>query len=91
MRSESDNVLVTMTDQQSIDALSFEDALAELETIIRNLESGQTRLDDSIAAYERGVLLRNHCEKRLNDARLKIDKITMDSSGHATGTEPFIP
>lgn len=88
---ESGNVFGIMTDIKPIDALSFEDALAELETIVRNLESGQTKLDDSIAAYERGVLLKKHCEKRLHDARLKIEKITMDGSGNATGTEPFDP
>lgn len=80
-----------MTDARPIDTLSFEDALSELETIVRNLETGQTKLDDSIAAYERGVLLKKHCEKRLNDARLKIEKITMDGAGNVTGTEPFDP
>ena len=72
-----------------IENLSFEDALGELETIVRNLESGQTKLDESITAYERGVALKNHCEKRLNDARLKIEKITLDSNGAPTGLEPF--
>lgn len=72
-----------------IENLSFEDALGELETIVRNLESGQTKLDESITAYERGVSLKNHCEKRLNDARLKIEKITLDSNGAPTGLEPF--
>ena len=72
-----------------IENLSFEDALSELETIVRNLESGQTKLDESITAYERGVSLKNHCEKRLNDARLKIEKITLDSNGAPTGLEPF--
>lgn len=72
-----------------IEKLSFEDALSELETIVRNLETGQTKLDESITAYERGVLLRKHCEKRLNDARLKIEKITLDENGAPTGLEPF--
>ena len=79
-----------MTDK-AIEKLSFEDALAELETIVRNLETGNTKLDDSIAAYERGVALKNHCEKRLNDARLKIEKITMDKDGKPTGLENFDP
>ena len=71
--------------------MSFEDALAELEGIVRNLETGQTKLDDSIIAYERGVALKKHCEKRLNDARLKIEKISMDENGNPSGLEPFDP
>lgn len=48
--------------------LSFEEALAELEKITRELENGSTSLEDSIALYERGVLLRTICEKKLKDA-----------------------
>lgn len=69
--------------------MSFEDALTELEGIVRAMETGQTKLDESINAYERGVALKKHCEKRLNDARLKIKKISMDSNGNPTGLEPF--
>lgn len=75
--------------EKSIEKLSFEEALSELEGIVRNLETGQTKLDESIAAYERGVALKKHCEKRLNDARLKIEKISMDQNGNPTGLEPF--
>jgi len=77
--------------QAVIDTLSFEEAMVELESIVRNLETGQTKLDDSIAAYERGVALKKHCEKRLNDARLKIEKIAMDDNGTPTGLEDFDP
>lgn len=79
---------IDMTDK-SIESMSFEDALSELETIVRNMESGNTKLDESIASYERGVKLKNHCEKRLSDARLKIEKITLDKDGAPTGLEPF--
>lgn len=79
-----------MTDK-TIESMSFEDALAELEGIVRNLETGQTKLDDSITAYERGVALKKHCEKRLNDARLKIEKISMDENGNPSSLEPFDP
>lgn len=78
-----------MTKQNDIKDLSFEDALDELEAIVRNLETGQTKLDDSINAYERGVALKKHCEKRLGDARLKIEKISLDSNGTPSGLEPF--
>lgn len=77
--------------QTAIETLAFEDAMTELETIVRNLETGNTKLDESIAAYERGVALKKHCEKRLQDARLKIEKITLDQNGTPTGTEPFDP
>jgi exodeoxyribonuclease VII small subunit len=79
-----------MTDT-AIEKMAFEDAMTELESIVRNLETGQTKLDDSIMAYERGVALKKHCEKRLNDARLKIEKITLEQDGKATGIEPFDP
>jgi len=77
--------------KNTIESMTFEDALTELEGIVRNLETGQTKLDDSITSYERGVALKNHCEKRLNDARLKIEKISLDSDGKPTGLEPFDP
>lgn len=83
-----------MTDKKtdkSIESMTFEDALTELEGIVRNLETGQTKLDDSIESYERGVALKKHCEKRLNDARLKIEKITLDDQGKPTGLENFDP
>lgn len=68
--------------------IPFEKAMEELETIVRSLESGKTTLDDSIKAYERGIALKNHCEKKLEQARLKIEKITL-SPGGKTGLEPF--
>ena len=84
-------MLLSNMNEKPIESMSFEDALTELESIVRNLETGQTKLDDSIAQYERGVALKKHCEKRLNDARLKIEKIAMDSKGNPTGLEDFDP
>ena len=52
-----------------VSALSFEDALAELEQIVRGLESGQQKLEDAITAYERGAALRRHCEAKLARGR----------------------
>ena len=78
-----------MTQKTDIKDMSFEDALGELETILRNLESGTTKLDESINAYERGVALKKHCEKRLENARLKIEKISLDENGAPQGLEPF--
>ena len=56
--------------------MSFEDALAELEQIVRRLEAGQVKLDDAILSYERGTSLRRHCENKLNEAQAKVDRIT---------------
>ena len=64
-----------------IGAMSFEDALAELEQIVRRLEGGQVRLDDAIQCYERGALLKRHCEKKLNEAQQRVDRIVVGADG----------
>jgi exodeoxyribonuclease VII small subunit len=64
-----------------IAALSFEDALAELERIVRQLEEGRARLDEAIASYERGTALKRHCEAKLREAQAKIDRITIAADG----------
>ncbi len=61
--------------------LSFEDALAQLETIVRELESGRIKLDDAIAAYEKAVALKQLCESKLKAAQLKIEKIDIGPDG----------
>jgi exodeoxyribonuclease VII small subunit len=66
-----------------IAALSFEDALAELERIVRGLEGGQQKLEDAIAAYERGALLRAHCEARLAEAEARVAAIVESAGGGA--------
>lgn len=65
----------------AIATLSFEEALQELEKIVRNLEEGKTRLDESVAAYERGAALKRHCENRLREARLTVEKISIADDG----------
>jgi exodeoxyribonuclease VII small subunit len=70
-----------------IAALSFEAALAELEKIVGQLESGQAPLEQSIELYERGAALKAHCERRLEAARLRVEKIVVGAQG-ATGAEP---
>ena len=67
--------------------LSFEDSLAELEKIVRELEGGKGKLDEAIDAYERGAALKRHCEAKLREARAKVDKITLGAGGEI-GTEP---
>lgn len=61
--------------------LSFEEALAQLEIIVRELESGRIKLDDAIAAYEKAVALKQLCENKLKAAQLKIEKIEIGTDG----------
>lgn len=72
--------------ETDIEALSFEDALKELERIVETLERGQGALDDAIAAYERGARLKKYCQAKLEEARLKVEKIKLDESGQPSGT-----
>ena len=64
-----------------VDALSFEEALAELEKIVRALESGQQKLEEAINAYERGSKLRRHCEAKLAEAELRVQAIVAGGDG----------
>lgn len=71
-----------------ISKMTFEEALSELEDIIRNLESGETNLDGAIAAYERGTALKRHCDDKLRDAQEKVSRIKLDDSGRAAKAVP---
>ncbi len=73
----------------ALDSLSFEEALRELETIVQTLERGDVPLDDSIALYARGEMLRAQCQKRLADAEARIEKLTVNASGEAAGAQNF--
>jgi len=70
-----------------LSSLSFEDALAELERIVRQLEEGKGRLDDAIDAYTRGVQLKRHCEARLAEAQARVDRIVLAPDG-AVSSKP---
>lgn len=72
-----------------IAALSFEDALRQLEEIVRKLESGEAPLDESIDLYARGDHLRSHCQARLDAAQARIEAIVTGPDGMPTGTRPF--
>ena len=71
-----------------IRAMSFEQALAELETIVAALEGGDVELEESIATYTRGTLLKRHCESKLRAAQEKIDRIVVGPDDTAAGLEP---
>ncbi len=73
---------------ETIEKMSFEEALNALEEIVRQLETGKVKLDEAIDFYERGMLLRRHCEKKLSVARSKIDQITASLNGEAVGYTP---
>ena len=75
-----------MSDASDIAAMTFEKALAELETIVAKLESGKVDLEESIKIYERGEALRKHCETKLAEAEARIEKITLSPQGKPTGT-----
>ena len=76
-----------MTEQTDIDALSFEQALAELEKIVAELESGKAELERSVDVYRRGALLKAHCEAKLRAAQLQVEKIILGPGG-PVGVEP---
>ena len=70
--------------------LSFEQALSELEEIVRNIEGGEIDLDGAIEAYERGAALKKYCDSKLREAQEKVSKIKLDAAG-SIGEETFTP
>jgi len=74
---------------EDVQALSFEQAMQELEQIVDRLERGDVELEESITIYERGEALKARCDALLKQAEAKVEKITVDSEGNPTGTEPM--
>lgn len=73
-----------------VEKKSFEQSMGELEEIVRRLEGGDLTLDDSIAAFEKGIMLTRECENILNKAKGKVEKLVRDSKGEFAA-EPFEP
>ena len=73
----------------NVSALSFEQAVEELEKIVAALERGDVALDRSIEIYERGEALKKHCETLLSAAENRIEKIRLDRAGKPQGVEPL--
>ncbi len=69
--------------------LTFEQAMGELETIVKRLEEGKVPLEESVAIYERGEVLKARCEDLLKQAEARVEKITLDASGKPSGTTPL--
>lgn len=76
-------------EQSQIAEMTFEQALRELEGVVRRLESGEVPLDESIDLYERGEDLRKACQARLDAAQARIEKIVAGADGKPAGTVPF--
>lgn len=80
---------MTTNTQPDVSALSFEQAVEELERIVSALERGDVALDKSIEIYERGEALKKHCETLLKAAEDRIEKIRLDRAGRPQGVEPL--
>ncbi|HWW47962.1 MAG TPA: exodeoxyribonuclease VII small subunit [Xanthobacteraceae bacterium] len=72
-----------------VPTLSFENAIEELESIVKRLEDGKVPLEESIKIYERGEALKRRCEELLRQAEARVEKITTDASGEITGVTPL--
>ena len=78
-------------ENDSIKDLSFEEAIIQLETIVRELESGRIKLDDAVNAYEKAVVLKQLCENKLKAAQLKIEKIEIMPNDEIRNSDFIIP
>ena len=70
----------------AIAEMSFEQAMAELEQVVGQLERGDVALEASITLYDRGAKLRAHCEAKLREAEMKVEKISLGPDGAPAGT-----
>ena len=70
-----------MDNDKILEKMTFEDAMDELEGIVNALDKGDVSLDEAIAAYDRGSVLKDHCEKRLNQAKMKVETIQSEENG----------
>jgi exodeoxyribonuclease VII small subunit len=78
-----------MPDHADIKKMPFEKAIDELESIVKRLEEGKVPLEESVAIYERAEVLKKRCAELLAQAEARVEKITLDSAGKPTGTEPL--
>ena len=75
--------------EKPVAEMSFEEAMAELESVVTRLESSNVALEESIKLYDRGAALKAHCEVKLKEAEEKVAQITLNAEGEPTGTKPF--
>lgn len=76
-----------MNEEKKIDQLTFEEALSELQEIVKGIETGKDDLEKVINDYERGNALKKHCESKLKEAKLRIEKIVEKSDGSISTQE----
>jgi exodeoxyribonuclease VII small subunit len=69
-----------MTEKQSLDQLSYEQAYEELQVVIEQLEAGDKPLEETLTLYERGQALYQHCTTLLDQAELKVQQINEDGA-----------
>jgi len=77
-----------MSEQTTVNQLSFEQAMAELEQVVTRLERGEVALEEMIDLSRRGMELRKRCESKLREAEEKVAQITTDAEGNPTGSTP---
>ena len=81
--------IMAETNHSDVKTLSFEKAIEELESIVKRLEEGKVPLEESVAIYERGEVLKRRCEELLRAAEARVEKISLDAAGKPTGTAPL--
>ncbi len=79
-----------MSEKQEQDPVSFESALKELEGIVKQLETGEAKLEESLQLFERGIRLSRFCSQKLEEAEKKIEMLVKDSRGEYNAV-PFEP
>jgi exodeoxyribonuclease VII small subunit len=77
-----------MTQKKSTPPVPFETALSELEALVRQLEGGQSSLEDALLAFERGTVLQKQCEQHLHNAKMRVEKVLQAADG-SLSTSPF--
>tara|TARA_E500000178_G_scaffold285628_1_gene287219 strand:+ start:250 stop:483 length:234 start_codon:yes stop_codon:yes gene_type:complete len=75
---------MTNTIEKKLDELSYEEAFEKLQNIVKLLEEGKVSLDESIKYYEQGIILKNHCEKKLKNAEVKIKNVLNKSEKNSS-------
>ena len=70
-------------DAPAVEGLSFEEAMTELESIVRRLEGGQARLEEAMDSYARGTALRAHCERKLSEAEARVQALVPGPGGQS--------
>ncbi|MBA43981.1 MAG: exodeoxyribonuclease VII small subunit [Magnetococcales bacterium] len=75
--------------EKTTETFKFEQAMADLETVVNKLEKGDMPLDDALDAFDKGVKLVKKCQDKLSEAELRVEKVLADANGKAAGTESF--